>query len=238
MATKPESRLQRRIQKDLKSTVGGWWFKVHGGPFQPAGIPDLVGCVAGFFVAIEVKMPDTGRISRIQRYTIKQIKEAGGIAFVATSSEEATKLLLYHIHSKLRKNSSFYKTWQNMKSRCYNEKTPYYKNYGGKGIRVCDEWLKGAFYFWLDMGYPPDIGIKYSIDRIDPDGNYCPENCRWLPHDQNSARSLIEIDGEQNTMIGWARHFDISIKTVRNRISWGWELERALTTPPDKKFHP
>lgn len=245
MATKPESRLQRRIRRAITDEFGGWYFKVHGGPFQAAGVPDIVGCIAGFFVAIEVKMPNTGKMSPTQRATIKKIKKTNGIAFVAVSEEEAVRKLLHHLNSKVSSVNQLGKTWQNMKSRCYNEKTPYYKRYGAKGIRVCDRWLKGVFFFWLDMGYPPheedenNEPVKYSIDRIDPSGNYEPKNCRWLRLDENSAQGgLVTIDGKSRTLTAWAKYFGISKKTVRNRISRGWSPRKALTTPVDKRFHP
>jgi len=90
MVMKPESRLQRRIQTALKREVGGWWTKIHGGPFQAAGIPDLIGCVEGLFFAFEVKRPHGGKISEIQEATIRKINRDGkGVAMVVTSPKEA-----------------------------------------------------------------------------------------------------------------------------------------------------
>lgn len=92
MATQPETRLQRRIQKALKKAFpGSWWYKVWGGPFTPAGIPDLVGCVEGLFVALEVKLPNNRRskTSEIQDATILDIQKAGGASGVVRSPQEA-----------------------------------------------------------------------------------------------------------------------------------------------------
>lgn len=96
MAKQPESRLQQKIQKALRREVGGWWFKVWGGPFMPAGIPDLIGCVDGLFFAFEVKLPKkSSKPSAIQLETIRDIvMKGGGVATIVRSEEEAVEIVL------------------------------------------------------------------------------------------------------------------------------------------------
>lgn len=94
MPKQPESRLQQRIQKSLRRDVGGFWFKMWGGPFTPAGIPDLIGCVQGVFFALEVKRDDKrSKTSDIQDETIDDINAAGGCAGVVRSPTEAIDIV-------------------------------------------------------------------------------------------------------------------------------------------------
>lgn len=248
MSEKPESRLQTKIQKALKEAFPrSWWRKIHGGQFQRKGIPDLIGCIGGFFVAIEVKCPGKERtVTPIQQVTIRDIKGAGGVAFVATTVEEALHRALLYINGKFT-GTQLYKAWQNMKSRCYNENTPYYKKYGGKGIRVCDRWLKGTFFFWQDVGFPPyeedeeGNAVRYSIDRIDSDGDYTPENCQWLPLSENSGKSnqnrFITYKGQRKTIEEWCNEYGIHRNTLQGRLDRKWSIHKALTTPIDNRFH-
>lgn len=93
MARKGETHLQKRVHSALRRNFKWWGFKVHGGPFQAAGIPDIVGCCAGLFFGIEVKMPK-GKISDIQKETICDIKRKGGaFATVVTTPEEAVEFV-------------------------------------------------------------------------------------------------------------------------------------------------
>lgn len=85
-----------------------------------------------------------------------------------------------------RKDASIYKRWQHMKSRCLDSTNPRYKDYGGRGITICDAWLNFEKYF-KDVGEPPK-GMQ--LDRINNDGNYEPSNCRWVTPKENSNNRL------------------------------------------------
>ena len=80
--------------------------------------------------------------------------------------------------------TSEYKTWQNIKSRCYEPKSRGFENYGGRGIEVCDRWLESFENFHEDMGNKPSKG--HSIERVDVNGNYCADNCLWIEKGRQS----------------------------------------------------
>src|ERR1700723_2289660 len=111
-----------------------------------------------------------------------------------------------------------YNIWLNMKARCYNKNEPAYKNYGGRGITLCDRWLESFENFYKDMGNRP---IKHTIDRINNDGNYCKENCRWVTmldqsHNKRNNR-LLEVNGIiKRIRNGWSTTDAIFIPNTRN----------------------
>lgn len=86
----PESKLVNKIKANLENKIGGLWIKVHGGPYQQGGISDLLGCVDGCYIALEVKIPERrNEVTKKQAHFIKQVIDEGGIAAVVTSVEEA-----------------------------------------------------------------------------------------------------------------------------------------------------
>ena len=129
-------------------------------------------------------------------------------------------------------NKRLYNIWRNMKSRCLNEKFNTFERYGGRGINVCDEWLRyDKFYEWaLRNGYSDNL----TIDRIDNNANYCPENCRWVDMktqcNNTSKNHTICFNNEIHTLSEWAEKLNINKNTLRRRIHLGWNEIKALTT--------
>lgn len=129
-------------------------------------------------------------------------------------------------------DSSEYKIWDAMLQRCGNPKTQKYTAYGGRGITVCAEWSSFE-QFYKDMG--PRPSKDHSIDRIDNNGNYCKENCRWATRkeQQNNKRSnrMLTCKGETHTLTQWAAELGISLDGLRWRLKQGWSDEDAVTIP-------
>jgi hypothetical protein len=126
-------------------------------------------------------------------------------------------------------NSKEYMAWAEIKRRCYNKNNKDYYRYGGRGIKVCDRWLNSFENFFADMGERPE---KYSIDRIDNDGNYCPENCRWVTHKEQcnnkSNNVFLTIRGKTMSIKEWSTYTGQNHKTVRSRLKLGWTPEQAI----------
>jgi hypothetical protein len=117
--------------------------------------------------------------------------------------------------------------WTGMMRRCYNEESPRFHRYGGRGIGVCARWH--AFEnFLADMG-PPPLGL--TLERVNNDDGYSPENCRWASYvEQNNNRAttrLIAHDGEALSAAEWARRVGVSKATMYWRLKH-WPIERAL----------
>ncbi len=130
------------------------------------------------------------------------------------------------------RNTRLYRIWAHMKERCLNPNSISYMNYGGCGITVCDEWKRDfkAFHDWaIANGYSDEL----EVDRIDNDGDYRPENCRWATRktQANNRRSnrYLEYGGERLTVKEWALKTGISYKILYDRIKSGWSVERVLT---------
>lgn len=130
-------------------------------------------------------------------------------------------------------NRPEYSVWQNMITRCTNQSTNCFHRYGGRGISVCDEW-RNFEQFYADMGDRPD---GMTLDRIDNNGPYSKENCRWATigeQARNTRRTqLVEYKGKTQCLKDWANEVGIAYNTLRKRfVIYNWPFEKAITTPP------
>lgn len=136
-----------------------------------------------------------------------------------------------------QKNNRLYRIWKGIRQRCYNRKTPGFKNYGGREIVMCNEWWESfsAFESWaLTSGYSPEL----TIDRYpDNNGNYEPTNCRWATRGEqsrNTRRTLIVAAfGCLLPLKDWAAdcRCKVSYETLLYRFNAGWPIESAMSTP-------
>ncbi len=123
--------------------------------------------------------------------------------------------------------------WKGAKERCLNRNNPQYKNYGGRGIKFCDRWQGGDGFknFMEDMGPKPSYDKEsngrsvWTLDRIDPNGDYCPENCRWVDRNiqNNNRRGVITVEyqGKTKTLSEWGKFLDISPGALYQRYAKG-----------------
>ena len=129
-----------------------------------------------------------------------------------------------------------YVTWCNIHARCENSNNPEYKHYGGRGIRVCDEWKDvTSFIGWAEAnGYRSGL----QIDRIDNNGNYEPDNCRFVTHtgNQNNKRTnrLLTYEGRTQTISQWAKELNVPSDRIRSRLNMGWNVEDVLFKPKQR----
>lgn len=131
-----------------------------------------------------------------------------------------------------KEDSKLYKVWSSMKSRCNNETSQAYQHYGGRNIHVCEEWDNSfeAFRTWaFNNGYR--VGL--SIDRIDVNGDYCPDNCRWTDYvtqANNTTRTrYVTYNGETHTVSEWSEITGINYNTLVGRLfHYHWPVEDAL----------
>jgi hypothetical protein len=163
-----------------------------------------------------------------------KVKSCGCLKFEANKGK-------YYARTHNQSNSKLYTKWKEMKGRCLNEKDKGYKNYGRRGITVCNDWLEFEnFYNDMNTSYQEHCRIngtwKTTLDRIDVDGNYNKDNCRWADWkgQANNRRNnhYITYQNETLTLKQWSEKFNIHYPTLKNRITnLKWEPEKAFTTP-------
>lgn len=130
--------------------------------------------------------------------------------------------------------SSLYVVWFDMKRRCFDERDPAYKNYGQRGISVCKEWRESFVCFkeWAENnGYRPQL----TLERIDNNGNYHPDNCKWvtMKEQSNNRRNNINItfNGQTKTLKQWSESIGLGYNTLWQRWKAGWDIPTLLQTP-------
>lgn len=137
-----------------------------------------------------------------------------------------------------QRNSRLYRIWCAMKCRTQNSNAWNYKYYGGKGVSICPEWHKSFMLFqkWaMNNGYNDNL----TIERIDNDKGYSPDNCRWIEQQEqknNTSRNIfLTFNGETNSIARWAKKLKIGYSTIYARLKRGWTVEQALTQPIKKQ---
>jgi hypothetical protein len=129
------------------------------------------------------------------------------------------------------RGTRIYRTWVAMCNRCENPGNDGFRRYGARGIRVCERW-QSFLNFFEDMGEPPQ---GMTLDRINNDGPYSPENCRWATHREQACNTRrnhrLTCNGKTQTLIEWADEIGLSPSCIAERIKKGWAIEDVLCLP-------
>lgn len=142
-----------------------------------------------------------------------------------------------HGHSSNNKKTIFYKKWVGIKSRCLNEKVQDYYRYGGRGIKVCDSWLEFKNFrddmYKSYLKHVKEFGEKdTTIERINNNGNYCKENCKWITwkeqYENKSNLRFITYKNKKQTLAKWSKELELNATTISDRLKAGWGIEDAL----------
>lgn len=177
--------------------------------------------------------------------------DCGNYGYVDTGSLKAgtSKSCGCYVRERMHKlnykhggrNDRLYLVWMDMRRRCNDPKGKEYKNYGGRGIKVCEEWENYEnFKNWaLSNGYDKNAKrCQCTLDRIETNGNYEPSNCRWadMVVQANNKRNniIIEYKNERKTLAQWSKETGISYSVILRRLKNGWSTEDILTKPARK----
>ena len=183
---------------------------------RPIGAIDKVACLCAC---------GAEKIARISHLRSGSVKSCGCLLKSKPKEVHGT-----HLASR----TSEYKAWYGLVKRCNDQNHPAYKHYGGRGIYVCGRWLgdEGFASFLMDMGKKEK---GYSIDRIDNNGPYSKENCRWasasIQANNRRTNILFSCLDKTLTLSEWSKVNGISCNTMRERIKSGWSVKEAITTP-------
>lgn len=171
---------------------------------------------------------DCGKITKVFAGSLKDGTTNSCGCFMRERAREAN---IEHGHTINKRRTPTHKTWQGMLERCNNPNSIRFYDYGGRGIKVCERWLKFE-NFLEDMGERPK---NTTIERKENNKGYYKENCRWatVKEQCNNRRSnhFLTFNEKTQTMAQWADEIEISSNTICMRLRSGWSVEKALTTP-------
>lgn len=189
---------------------------------------------------------DCGNTKNISRAGLQGGTKSCGCLGVEICKNIKNKNVFQATHGK--RHTRLYHIWLCMKQKCSNPKNPEFKRYGKRGITVCAEWKNDFQCFWdwsYANGYKEEImpngKNKWTIDRIDTNGNYEPSNCRWVDMliQSNNKRDnhLITYEGETLTLAQTARKYGINRQLLSERLCYGWSIDEAIKTPVSPQRH-
>lgn len=177
-----------------------------------------------------------GRERYVSRSMLSLIKTGKHLGCKSCASKGNQRRFLGKPYDKALYNTSIYRSWYNMKTRCLNDNVPEYKRYGARGIVICDKWLTfSGFLEDMQASYRPGL----SIERVDNDGHYCKENCKWATAREQANNTLntklaarYTYKGVTKRISEWASEFGIKRKTLAMRLGkYDWPIQDALLTP-------
>lgn len=202
-----------------------------------ARLPIAVGERYGRWVVVELNHRRPG--SRSQHVLAKcDCGTTRTVSASALTNEKSTSCGCYCREQHTthgRTNSKRYEAWSTMVGRCTRPTNVSWHRYGGRGIKVCERWMTFA-NFLADMGERPE---NMSLERIDNNGDYCPENCRWATSAQQNRNKRTNVyltfHGRTQCVKDWSLETGLSSDVIHQRIQKGWEVDAALTTPSRKR---
>jgi hypothetical protein len=174
---------------------------------------------------------DCGNVISVRRDHLKSgATQSCGCLHSERSSARTDKLHKANVtHGKT--GTRLHGIWLSIKQRCGNPNNPAFKDYGARGIAICDRWLDFNNFF-KDMGEPAPL---MTIDRINVNGNYEPSNCRWASRQEQMLNTrtvkLFTYNGETKSLGQWSREIGIPRRTLENRVRLGWSMKEVVETP-------
>lgn len=182
---------------------------------------------------------DCGTVTSVGQFELASdnTRSCGCLRSEKASAGASARNLRHGLLATGTKRPPEYSVWRCIKRRCHDPANQDYPRYGGRGIVVCDRWRWSFVAFYRDMGQRPSRA--HQIERVDNDGPYSPDNCRWATVKEQSVNRRTTVflshNGERLTQTEWAERTGIKASTICYRLKAGWSVADALTKPPNRR---